>query len=36
MKAFWASERLAFGSAVSSWQDVRRLHEMDLTHVVNL
>jgi protein-tyrosine phosphatase len=36
MKVFWVSERLAFGSAISSWQDVRRLHEMGLTHVINL
>jgi protein-tyrosine phosphatase len=36
MRAFWVSERLGFGSAVSSWQDVRRLHEMGFTHVVNL
>jgi protein-tyrosine phosphatase len=36
MRAFWVSERLAFGSALSSWQDVRRLHAMGLTHVINL
>jgi len=36
MKVFWVSERLAFGSALSSWQDVRRLHSMGLTHVINL
>jgi hypothetical protein len=36
MKVFWVSERLAFGSALSNWQDVRRLHEMGLTHLINL
>jgi hypothetical protein len=36
MRAFWVSERLVFGSAICSWQDVRRLHEMGLTHVINL
>ena len=36
MKAFWVTNRLAFGSALSTWQDVRRLHEMGLTHVINL
>jgi len=36
MRAFWVSERLGFGSAVSSWRDVRRLHEMGFTHVINL
>jgi protein-tyrosine phosphatase len=36
MKVFWVSERLAFGSALCSWQDVRRLHAMGLTHVINL
>ena len=36
MKVFWVSERLAFGSALTSWQDVRRLHAIGLTHVINL
>ena len=37
MKVFWVSERLAFGSAIGdSWRDVRRLHEMGFTHVINL
>ena len=36
MRVFWVSERLAFGSAFSSWQDVRQLHALGLTHVINL
>jgi protein-tyrosine phosphatase len=36
MKVFWVNERLAFGSTVSTWGHVRRLHEMGVTHVVNL
>lgn len=36
MKVFWVSDRLAFGSALCTWQDVRRLHAMGFTHVVNL
>jgi hypothetical protein len=36
MKVFWVSKRLAFGSAIGSWQDVRRLHAMGFSHVVNL
>ncbi len=36
MKVFWVSKHLAFGSALSSWEDVRRLHAMGLTHVINL
>jgi protein-tyrosine phosphatase len=30
------SKRLAFGSALCTWQDVRRLHAMGFTHIVNL
>ena len=30
------SKRLAFGSAISTWEHVRRLYEMDVTHVINL
>lgn len=36
MKVFWVSERLAFGSAIGSWHDVRRLHDAGFTHVINL
>ena len=36
MKVFWVSKHLAFGSALRSWQDVRRLHGVGLTHVINL
>ena len=36
MKVFWVSERLAFGSTISTWEHVRRLHETGVTHVVNL
>jgi len=36
MKVFWVNKRLAFGSTVSTWGHVRRLHEMGVTHVVNL
>jgi protein-tyrosine phosphatase len=36
MKVFWVSRRLAFGSAISTWEHVRGLHEMGLTHVINL
>jgi hypothetical protein len=36
MKVFWVSKRLAFGSAIRSWQHVRQLHAMGFSHVVNL
>jgi len=36
MKAFFVTKRLAFGSTISSWCHVRRLHEMGFTHVINL
>jgi protein-tyrosine phosphatase len=36
MKVFWAGTRLGFGSTIRSWHDVRRLHEMGVTHVINL
>ena len=36
MKVFWVSKRLAFGSAISTWEHVRRLHDMGFTHVINL
>jgi protein-tyrosine phosphatase len=36
MKVFWVSKRLAFGSTIQKWEDVRRLHELGVTHLVNL
>jgi protein-tyrosine phosphatase len=36
LKAWFVTKRLAFGSAIGSWQDVRRLHQLGITHVVNL
>jgi protein-tyrosine phosphatase len=36
VKAGFVTRRLAFGSALASWQDVRRLHQLGITHVVNL
>ena len=36
MRVFGVSERLGFGSAIRTWQDVRRLHAMGFTHVINL
>jgi protein-tyrosine phosphatase len=36
MKVFWATKRVAFGSTLVTWAHVRRLHEMGVTHVVNL
>jgi protein-tyrosine phosphatase len=38
VRVFWVTERLAFGgsSAISTWDRVRRLHEVGFTHVINL
>jgi len=36
MKVFWVGKRLAFGSTIHNWEDVRRLHELGVTHLVNL
>ena len=36
MKVFWVSKRLAFGSAITTWGDVEKLHSLSVTHVVNL
>jgi protein-tyrosine phosphatase len=36
VKVFWATKRVAFGSTLVTWAHVRRLHEMGLTHVINL
>jgi protein-tyrosine phosphatase len=36
MKAFFVNDRLAFGSAITSWQHVEKLRAQGITHVVNL
>ena len=36
MKAYFVSKQLAFGSTITTWRHVRRLHELGFTHVVNL
>lgn len=36
MKAFFVTKRLAFGSAVSSFEHVRTLRAQGFTHVINL
>ncbi len=36
MKAFFVTERLAFGSAVTNWRHVERLRALGITHVINL
>ena len=36
MKGFWESKRLAFGSAVTTWQHVEQLQALGFTHVINL
>ena len=36
MKAFWVTKRLAFGSAITTWQHVEQLKAQGVTHVVNL
>ena len=36
MRLFWVSKRLAFGSAISTWEHVRQLHGDGITHVINL
>ncbi len=36
MKAFFVTRRLAFGSAITSWQHAERLRALGITHVVNL
>lgn len=36
MQVFWVSKRLAFGSAVTTWQHVEQLQALGITHVVNL
>ena len=36
MKAYWVSRRLAFGSAITTWQHVEQLQAHGMTHVINL
>jgi hypothetical protein len=36
MKVFWASKRLAFGSAITTWGHVEQLQALGITHVINL
>jgi protein-tyrosine phosphatase len=36
MKVFWVSKRLAFGSAITTWQHVEKLQSLGVTHVINL
>ena len=36
MKAFFVTDRLAFGSAIKSWRHVERLRAQGITHVINL
>ena len=36
MKAYWVSRRLAFGSAITTWQHVDKLQALGFTHVINL
>jgi hypothetical protein len=36
MKAWFVTKRLAFGSAVTTWQHVEQLQTLGITHVVNL
>ena len=35
-KLFWASKRLAFGSAVTTWGHVEKLQTLGITHVIGL
>jgi len=36
MKVFWVSKRLAFGSAVTTWQHLEQLQALGITHIINL
>ncbi len=36
MKVFFVTKRLAFGSAVTTWPNVKRLQDLGITHVINL
>ena len=36
MRVYWVSKRLAFGSAVTTWDHVEKLQAHGVTHVINL
>ena len=36
MKAFFVTERLAFGSSITTWRHVEQLQELGITHIINL
>lgn len=36
VKAFFVTKRLAFGSGITRWRDVRQLQRLGITHVINL
>jgi len=36
MKVFRVGRRLWFGNAIRSWEDVERLQELGVTHIINL
>jgi protein-tyrosine phosphatase len=36
MKVFWVGKRLAFGSAITTWQNVVQLQALGISHVINL
>jgi protein-tyrosine phosphatase len=36
MKAFFVTKRLAFGSAIKTWNHVEKLEAQGITHVINL
>jgi predicted protein tyrosine phosphatase len=36
MRVFFVNDRLAFGSAIKTWQHVDKLRAVGITHVVNL
>jgi len=36
MRLFFVNERLAFGSAIRTWQHVEKLRAVGITHVLNL
>jgi hypothetical protein len=36
MQVFWVSKRLAFGSAITTWDHVEKLQALGISHVINL
>ena len=36
MRVFWASKRLAFGSAITTWGHVEQLQALGISHIINL